>query len=243
MNTQTNTTAKMPGKIDMVIETVDSFATDKSRSTVVGIDKPLQIDLGLILIDPERPIGDGLQFLNDEIGEGHISQSAFYRFATEFRDRYERIVARYRSQALRIAELAIDEATAGRQDNMATVLKTQLLRLASEKAVTADDLGAFQGKQLSSVISLIDGHTRALMSAKEFELKVEEHERKAEKLEADIERIKADAAAKRTRINEQLKALQKQVDQVESAAQRGHQVDPELIRSIRDQLVSMEGVA
>lgn len=234
--------SRIPGPLQRVTEVVDSYATDKSRSSLLGVDRQQLIDVGLVLVEPDRPIGDGLKLLDQELGEGAVSRSAYYRFAADFRDRYAALTAAYKRKARELAELAIDEATGGQQDGLATVIKTQLLRLSAEGLITADDLREFSGKHLSAVISLLDGHTQAKFRAEELRLKAEDAERKAAKLEADlakleqhVEKLRLDNQRRQDELERQRKREADAVRAAEAEAQDGASGE-EVVAKVREVL-------
>lgn len=233
--------ARIPGVLQRVREVVESYATDKSPSSVLGFDQQTLIDLGLILVDPERAIGDGLTWLGAEFPDEPISKSAFYRFAADFRDRYQALTAKYRRDACRLAEAAIDAVTAGgKQDDLAGVIKTQFMRLAAEGLLTADDIREFDGRTLGQMISILDSHTNVKFKLQEMQLKREDAERKATKLEADLTAKDREWELKRSRIDDQLKQLREQVDEMLARLDEGKSIDRSGLVEVRRGVTSAE---
>lgn len=235
--------AGMPSTLDLVRETVESFAIAPSKSTVIALDAQTLIDLGVILVDKDCNAADGLVWLVKEFGEEAISRSAYYRFVPEFRQRFSGIRARYRE---RLARLAIDQVTRGTQGELRDVLQVHLTRLMAEKIVDTNDLAQLEGKELSTIVTMLDGWTRAGHKDRELSLKEQDSERKAAKLEADLQKANAEVALLQQRLSrlpDQLKALQKRLESAEVAAAAGKKVDAAVFAEIKRQLIALAAPA
>jgi len=153
----------------------------------MGVEKPMLVELGVIIVDGKRSAHEGFDHMVAEFGDAAVRKSAYYEFVSEFRSRFDRVRRRYRE---RLARLSIETATAGRRDDMASVLQVQLMRLLAEKAVSTDDLAQLEGKELGAMISMIDGWSRAGMKREEIDLKIAEGDRKAVKLEEELRKLR-----------------------------------------------------
>jgi len=213
-----NTTPQpaMPSPRELVAETVDCFDVDKSKSSVLALDRPMLIDVGLILVDRERPDLDGYQHIIEELAdEFAVSRSAYFRWASDFRHRFSAVRQTHRQ---RLAKLSIEHATQGRTDDTAQLLIAQMMRLAAERAVDADDLAQLEGKELSSIIAMIDGWSRGKHNQAKLDLTQQQHEQRAEKLQAEIEKLQIDNEQRR----QQLVAAEREVKaKVEEQAKQG----------------------
>lgn len=235
--------ASMPSTLDLVRETVESFDTQPTKSSVIELDRQTLFDLGIILVDKDRHAADGLAWLVKEFGEEAISRSAYYRFVPEFRERFNLIRRRYREK---LARLTIDQATRGMDGELRDVLQVNLTRLMAEKIVDTNDLAQLDGKELNAIVSMLDGWTRATHKDRELSLKEQDSERKAAILEADLQKATAELALTRQKIDrlpEQLKALQKRLESIEGAVSAGKKVDATIFAEIKRQLIAMAPAA
>jgi hypothetical protein len=225
----------MPAVSAMVAETLDTFGTDKSRSSLLDLDRQVLEAVSMLVVDKDHNLNDGLALLREQLAEAAPSQSAYYRFAADLRDRFDEIRRRYRT---RLVRLAVEDSTAGNED-LANVLTSQVLRLCAERAVDADDLGQLEGRELGGMIAVIDGWTKARFKGRELELKAAEAEGKAQKLEAELAlaRQRLDDLPRRVReIERQLKAAQQAL---ETPTPGGARKASSLFAAIRQELVDL----
>lgn len=203
---------------------------------MLALDKSTLVDVGLSLVDRQRHNIEAYEIVCRDMGDEAISQSAFYRFASEFKTRYDRIRKKYRE---RLARLSIDQATSGQAEGMAAVLKTQLFRLMAEKVVDTDDLAQLQGRELATIVSMIDSWTRAKDRDREFVLKSAESEQRAAKAEAELALVQQ----RLDRLPEQVKLLRQRIDEIEGAIERGggggRGIDPAIFAAIRTELIAI----
>ena len=217
----------MPSDVTLVREAVDSFDTEPSRSRLMGVEKPMLVELGLIIVDKDRHAHEGFEHMAAEFGDAAVRKSAYYEFVAEFRSRFDRIRRRYRE---RLARLNIEHATKGHGDDMASVLQVQLMRLLAEKAVGTDDLAQLEGKELGAMIAMIDGWTRAAMKREEIDLKVAEGERKAAKLEEDLRKLRIENDQREERRKQAAEKAKGDVDRI--ANQKGEITRADVLQMI-----------
>lgn len=200
---------EMPSPLHLVRETVASFSTDKSKSSVATLDSQTLIDLGLILTDKDRDDADALIWLIEDLGDVPISRSAFYRFACEFKDRYKAIVKKYREQ---LAKLSIEHATDGKFENMAAVLKNQLARLMAQKVIDTDDLAELQGRELGAIIALLDGWGRGKFKSAELTIKQQKLESDMAKRDQEIEKLKFDLDERKRQLAAKVNEAKREIE-------------------------------
>ncbi|MEM6503941.1 MAG: hypothetical protein AAF711_00595 [Planctomycetota bacterium] len=196
---------KMPDRSERVRETIRRFESSSARpSSLMAMSDPDLFDAGLLLTDRKLSIADALKQVNVMLGGSDdapvVARSTFYSFADRFKSLYGQVSAEY---ARRIARLSIEHATDSNIRDMTRVARNQLVELAAEQLVSADNIGDVE-KTLAKLASIVNDAEHVQLKADKLELDRQQYERqlretiakldladkRSQRLELDNEEIK-----------------------------------------------------
>lgn len=235
MTKTTDDNLRMPSTADLVAETVDTFETQKCKARIVGLDRGTLISIGIQLIERDIPTVEVWRCLTKEHGEDVCSRSAWFVYAAEFRERFDRVRKAHRN---RIARLTVGDATDGQVNDMARMIQFNLVSLMAERVADAQTLENLTGKDQQAMMIMLDNLTRAAQKERELELKADESERKAAKLEEDLKKSELQRRQMLQKIEEYTRQVEETIKSKQSS-RTSDKITPEEIAEIRRTVLGM----
>ena len=231
--------SRMPSRSDLVAEALARFDTSPRKNSLLELDTVTLSDLGLRLTDRSSPAADAYRWLSTELGGSEdspaVSNGAFYRFCEVFREMYDQVRAEHARQ---LARLNVDRATDGNITNMTRLARLRLVEMAAEELVAADGIDDVE-KTVSKLAGVIADAEATQHRAGELDIKRRNLERQIEETEAKNAKLQQEYQLREQRIEERLKALQTQLDQLAKRARQGESIDPAIFDRIRDELTGV----
>lgn len=227
----------MPALEDLAVQTIQRLAADGYTSAVMKLERPVLNELGRKLVTPGGKRSETLDWLATK--GGTLPAYTIDRFAQRFREVFKQVWGAWADKLL-IAELAGDPAY--QVEDLQRLIKNRVTTLVAQEVMTSSPEDLDTGR-LNAVLSMVMASDKGRLEREKLLIAQGQAEHRAAKAEADVAKTRQDMALKQTRIDEALKALRSQIDDVAKRAAGGQQVPQSIFDTIRAELTRMGGDA